>query len=33
MSVKFWGVIPLLSGPLGPYQEWEATANKSLAIC
>jgi hypothetical protein len=33
MYVKFWGVILLLSGPLGPHQEWEATANKLLAIC
>jgi hypothetical protein len=33
MHVKIWGLIPLLSGPLGPYPEWEATGNKLLAIC
>jgi hypothetical protein len=31
--VKVWGVIPLLSGPFRPHQEWEATSNKLLAIC
>ncbi len=30
---KVLGVIPMVSGPLGQWKEWEAMASKLLAIC
>jgi hypothetical protein len=33
MCIKFQDKIPMLCGPLGPQEEWEATANKLLAKC